>query len=117
MTKYTIAERQELKCKLADEKYFEKDLQLFAHLYPHHVLNDECKRVNKMNKAGLHSRMLYILLTRATEEEILANRGEVHSHKRSSEPAAAGIVNSLHEIAMECGNRVKSFLNIRKPDC
>ena len=34
MTKYTIAERQELKCKLADEKYFEKDMQLFAHLYP-----------------------------------------------------------------------------------
>ena len=62
MTKYTIAERQELKCKLADEKYFEKDRLLFGHLYPHHVLNDECKRVNKMNKAGLHSRMLYILL-------------------------------------------------------
>ena len=117
MTKYTIAERQELKCKLADEKYFEKDLQLFAHLYPHHVLNDECKRVNKANKAGLHSRLLYVLLTRATEEQIIANRGEVHAYKRPSELDAAGIAKRLHEIAMEYGNRVKSFLSIRKPDC
>ena len=80
MTKYTIAERQELKCKLADVKYFEQDLRLFAKLYPHHVINDECKRANKMNKAGLHSRMLYVLLTRATEEQIMTNRG--HATKK-----------------------------------
>ena len=74
MTKYTIAERQELKSKLADVKYFEQDLQLFTKVYPHHVINDECKRANQVNKAALHSRMIYVLLTRATKEEIITNR-------------------------------------------
>ena len=74
MTKYTIAERQELKSELADVKYFEQDLQLFAKVYPHHVINDECKRANQVNKAALHSRMIYVLLTRATKEEIITNR-------------------------------------------
>lgn len=85
MTKYTIAERQELKSELADVKYFEQDLQLFAKVYPHHVINDECKRANQVNKAALHSRMIYVLLTRATKEEIITNRkngktNEVPSH-------------------------------------
>lgn len=113
MTKYTIAERKKLKCKLTDEKYFEKDLQLFAKLYPHHVINDECKRANKMNKAGLHSRMLYILLTRATEEQIVANRRQ----KRSERATPRDIANRLHRIAAACGENVKLFLNTRKPDC
>lgn len=95
MTNYTIAERQELKCKLADEKHFEQDLQLFAKLYPHHVINDECKRVNKMNKAGLHSRMLYVLLTRATEEQIMVNRGLIIENAHSSSANTSKIQTKL----------------------
>jgi len=38
------------------------------------VINDECKRANQVNKAALHSRMIYVLLTRATKEEIITNR-------------------------------------------
>ena len=45
MKQYTIAERQEIKDRLADEQYFEQDLALFAQLFPHHVLHaDSSKR-------------------------------------------------------------------------
>lgn len=53
MKQYTIAERQEIKDRLADEQYFEQDLALFAQLFPHHVLVGECKRVNNMNRLSL----------------------------------------------------------------
>ena len=74
MTQYTIAERQAIKDRLADEKYFAQDLALFAQLFPHHVLIGECKRVNDINRLSLCKRMIYLLLTRATIEEILNNR-------------------------------------------
>ena len=76
MNNYTIAERQAIKDKLADEKYFEKDLQLFESLFPHHVLIGECKRVNSVNKLSLDRKVIYHLLTRVGEEEIRANRGD-----------------------------------------
>ena len=105
MTKYTIAERQELKCKLADIKYFDKDLQLFARLYPHHVLNDDCQRANAMNKAGLHSRMLYVLLTRATQEQIMVNRGEAI-------PEAHGESVNTGKIKTKVSGLMQSLLHI-----
>ena len=74
MTKYTIAERQTIKDQLADEKYFRADLELLRRKYPHHVLLDECKRANNLNRISLCRRMIYLLLTRATIEEILNNR-------------------------------------------
>ncbi len=74
MTKYTIAERQAIKDRLADEKYYAQDLALFAQLFPHHVLIGECKRVNDMNRLSLCKRMIYQMLTRVTEDQILFNR-------------------------------------------
>lgn len=74
MTQYTIAERQTIKDQLADEKYFHADLELLRRKYPHHVLLDECKRANNLNRISLCRRMIYLLLTRATVEEILNNR-------------------------------------------
>ena len=74
MTQYTIAERQAIKDQLADEKYFAQDLALFAQLFPHHVLIGECKRVNDINRLSLCKRMIYHMLTRVTEEQILSNR-------------------------------------------
>ena len=76
MNNYTIAERQAIKDKLADEKYFEKDLQLFERLFPHHVLIGECKRVNSVNKLSLDRKVIYHLLARVGEEEIRVNRGD-----------------------------------------
>ena len=74
MAQYTIAERQTIKDQLADEKYFRADLELLRRKYPHHVLLDECKRANNLNRISLCRRMIYLLLTRATIEEILNNR-------------------------------------------
>lgn len=74
MTQYTIADRQAIKDRLADEKYFAQDLALFAQLFPHHVLIGECKRVNDINRLSLCKRMIYHMLTRVTEEQILSNR-------------------------------------------
>lgn len=74
MAQYTIAERQAIKDQLADEKYFRTDLELLRRKYPHHVLLDECKRANNLNRLSLCRRMIYLLLTRATVEEILNNR-------------------------------------------
>lgn len=74
MKQYTIAERQEIKDQLANEKYFRADLELLRRKYPHHVLLDECKRANNLNRASLCRRMIYLLLTRSTVEEILDNR-------------------------------------------
>ena len=74
MAQYTIAERQAIKDRLADEKYFEQDLQLFVQLFPHHVLIGECKRVNAMNRLSLDKRMIYQMLTKTDETQIIANR-------------------------------------------
>jgi len=74
MKQYTIAERQAIKDQLADEKYFRADLELLHRKYPHHVLLDECKRVNSLNRLSLCRRIIYLLLTRATVEDILNNR-------------------------------------------
>ena len=74
MTQYTIAERQTIKDQLADEKYFRADLELLRRKYPHHVLLDECKRVNNLNRLSLCRRMIYLLLNRATIEDIQNNR-------------------------------------------
>lgn len=74
MAQYTIAERQAIKDRLADEKFFEQDLQLFVQLFPHHVLIGECKRVNAMNRLSLDKRMIYQMLTKIDEAQIIANR-------------------------------------------
>lgn len=78
MKQYTIAERQEIKDRLADEQYFEQDLALFAQLFPHHVLVGECKRVNNMNRLSLQKRIIYHMLTRVSTEQIKANRKHIH---------------------------------------
>ena len=94
MTNYTIAERQEIKDRLADEKYFAQDLALFAQLFPHHVLVGECKRVNNMNRLSLQKRIIYNMLTRVSAEQIKANR----KHNRVKEASEQILPESVRDI-------------------
>ena len=71
MNKYTIAERQAIKDRLADEKCFERDRELFASLFPHNALMSELARVNNVNRQSLCRRMIYLLLTKTDEAHIL----------------------------------------------
>ena len=71
MNKYTIAERQAIKDRLAEEKYFERDRDLFSQLFPHHPLMSELARVNNVNRLSLCRRMVYQMLQKVDEAAIL----------------------------------------------
>jgi len=71
MKQYSIAERQAIKDRLADEKCFERDRELFAQFFPHHPLMAELARVNRVNKAALCRRMIYQMLLKVDEATIL----------------------------------------------
>ena len=70
MKNYTIAERQAIKDRLASEEHFDKDRELFGQLFPHHPLNAELARVNRVNKASLCRRMIYQMLQKVNEADI-----------------------------------------------
>lgn len=74
MERYSIAERQAIKDRLADEKYFDRDRALFASLFPHHALLPELARANNVNRLSLCRRMIYNLLTKVSEADIVAVR-------------------------------------------
>ena len=74
MKQYSISERQAIKDRLADEKYFERDRQLLVQFFPRHSLVGECNRVNAVNRLSLCRRIIYQLLTRVDEAAIVANR-------------------------------------------
>ena len=105
MTNYTIAERQAIKDRLADEKYFAQDLALFAQLFPHHVLVGECKRVNDMNRLSLCKRMIYQMLTRVTEEQILSNR----KHDRVKEISRQIVSGSVADIGGKIREKISGW--------
>ena len=105
MTQYTIAERQEIKDRLADEQYFEQDLALFAQLFPHHVLVGECKRVNKMNRLSLQKRIIYHMLTRVSAEQIKANR----KHNRIKEASEQILPESVRDIRGKIQEKVSGW--------
>lgn len=123
MTQYTIAERQAIKDRLADEKYFAQDLALLAQLFPHHVLIGECKRVNDMNRLSLCKRMIYQMLTKVTEEQIRSNRrhnrindisGQIHPKSISSiksyiQEKASGWMISIRKVVSNLRNRLASL--------
>ena len=71
MKQYSIAERQAIKDRLASEEHFDKDRELFGRLFPHHPLNAELARVNRVNKASLCRRMIYQMLQKVDEAAIL----------------------------------------------
>lgn len=71
MDKYTIAERQVIKDRLADESHFERDRELFSQLFPHHPMLSELARANRVNKLSLCRRMIYQMLLKVDETEIL----------------------------------------------
>lgn len=71
MKNYTIAERQAIKDRLASEEHFDKDRELFGQLFPHHPLNAELARVNRVNKPSLCRRMIYQMLQKVDEAAIL----------------------------------------------
>lgn len=71
MDKYTIAERQAIKDRLADESHFERDRELFSQLFPHHPMLSELARANRVNKLSLCRRMIYQMLLKVDETEIL----------------------------------------------
>lgn len=74
MKNYTIAERQAIKDRLASEEHFDKDRELFGQLFPHHPLNAELARVNRVNKPSLCRRMIYQMLQKVDEAAILEFR-------------------------------------------
>ena len=111
MTQYTIAERQEIKDRLADEQYFEQDLALFAQLFPHHVLVGECKRVNNMNRLSLQKRIIYHMLTRVSTEQIKANRKHIHIKQVSDQI----LPESVRDIRGKIQEKVSGWMkSIRK---
>lgn len=71
MKQYSIAERQAIKDRLASEEHFNRDRELFARIFPHHPLMAELARVNRVNKASLCRRMIYQMLQKVDEAEIL----------------------------------------------
>lgn len=71
MDKYTIAERQAIKDRLADESHFERDRELFSQLFPHHPMLSELARANRVNKLSLCRRMIYQMLLKVDEAAIL----------------------------------------------
>ena len=81
MKNYTIAERQAIKDRLASEEHFDKDRELFGRLFPHHPLNAELARVNRVNKPSLCRRMIYQMLQKVDEAAILENRKGVRDHE------------------------------------
>lgn len=111
MTQYTIAERQAIKDRLADEKYFAQDLALFAQLFPHHVLVGECKRVNNFNRLSLQKRIIYHMLTRVSAEQIKANR----KHNRVKEVSEQILPESVRDIRGKIREKVSGWMkSIRK---
>ena len=125
MAQYTIAERQALKDALADEKFFDQDLQLFGQMFPHHVLIGECKRVNSMNRLSLDRRMIYLMLTRIDQAQIKANR----SHDTTKSQAVRNVQAAAVDIAIRAKEWIRGKyqeakaclsgmrFSIRKPDC
>ena len=71
LNKYTIAERQAIKDRLADESHFDRDRELFAQLFPHNPMLSELARANRVNKPGLCRRMIYQMLQKVDEAAIL----------------------------------------------
>lgn len=80
MKQYSIAERQAIKDRLASEEHFNRDRELFAQIFPHHPLMAELARVNRVNKASLCRRMIYQLLQKVDETEILKWRESTPVH-------------------------------------
>ena len=81
MVSYTIAERQAIKDRLASEEHFDKDRELFGRLFPHHPLNAELARVNRVNRPSLCRRMIYQMLQKVDEAAILESRKGVYEHE------------------------------------
>lgn len=113
MAQYTIAERQVLKDALADEKFFDQDLRLFAQMFPHHVLIGECKRVNSVNRLSLDRRMVYLMLTRIDREQIDANRSHDTTKSqstRNAQAAAVDITRGMKEWIRGKYQKAKAYL-------
>ena len=72
--KKTIAQRTAIKNKLADGKIFFADVALFQKYFPTARLNNDLRRVNKYNEDRLQKQVLYALLEKVGEDEILENR-------------------------------------------
>lgn len=80
MKQYSIAERQAIKDRLASEEHFNRDRELFAQIFHHHPLMAELARVNRVNKASLCRRMIYQMLQKVDEAEILKWRESTPVH-------------------------------------
>ncbi len=80
MKQYSIAERQAIKDRLASEEHFDRDRELFGQLFPHHTLLSELARVNRVNKVSLCRRMIYLMLQKVDEAEILKWRDSTPVH-------------------------------------
>ena len=114
MKNYTIAERQAIKDRLASEEHFDKDRELFGQLFPHHPLNAELARVNRVNKASLCRRMIYQMLQKVDETEILKWRESTPVHiTLSPEPGASSQRNGRSGLRQE-GESVAPAAPVKK---
>ena len=80
---YTISQRQQIKNRLADSQHFKRDRDLFVSYFPHHPLQRELVRVNSVNCLRLSRQMIYLLLSRVSEEQIISNRKSERAANRS----------------------------------
>jgi len=70
----TISERGEMAEQMKSAKHFYLDLKLFNDYFPGSKLSAQLTKVNEHNMDSLHGRMLYELLAKVDQEDILNNR-------------------------------------------
>ena len=70
----TITERQEIKNRIAGAEHLAADSALFARMYARHPLHRELSRANRVNSLALDRQVVYLLLAKVSERDILASR-------------------------------------------
>lgn len=115
MKNYTIAERQAIKDRLASEEHFDKDRELFGQLFPHHPLNAELARVNRVNKPSLCRRMIYQMLQKVDEAAILEFRASSARVPREAAVNHATITGSSTDDQQTLGRGKAEVRPTQKP--
>lgn len=115
MANYTIAERQAIKDRLASEEYFDKDRELFGQLFPHHPLMAELARVNRVNRPSLCRRMIYQMLQKVDETEILKWRASSARVPREAAVNHATITGPSTDVQQRLGRGTAEVRPAQEP--
>ena len=76
MNKLSFSQKNDLVVKHKAKEHFSKDLELFQKHFPSNRLMNDLARANPFTFEKLDGQMLYLLLDKVSEDEILLNRGE-----------------------------------------